>query len=268
MVRRPGLGRRLAKIGGGLVVLWLVALLVLGFVLGERTATRVSDRLAESLQGSGGIADHDLALVRGNLRVAQLEVRRDDTVGKLDLTIAEIECDLLPLGLALFDRDCGELAIRGLRLEVSTFALFEVRRPRRTPFRAGGITIENATLVRSPSGPVPSLGKTELRIHHAHAGATTFKTPLSFLFALESLRATLALPGGLGVEVSYAHGQLVVSGGMFGSEPVTLPVKLPVADLADDPRAEMKKLVAFARQVAEDAITRRAADWLRSKTGL
>ena len=79
MVRHPGLGRRLAKIGGGVVAMWLVVLLVLGFVLGERTAARVSDRIAESLQGSGRVADHDLALVRGNLQLARVEVRRADS---------------------------------------------------------------------------------------------------------------------------------------------------------------------------------------------
>ncbi|MEJ7597617.1 MAG: hypothetical protein WKG01_06880 [Kofleriaceae bacterium] len=268
MMRRPGLGRRLAKIGAALVVGWLVLLVILGFAIGDRTASQVTSRIADSLQGSGRHADHDLALVRGILQVSQLEVRRDDVVGKLDLTVAEIECDLPPFGLAMLDRDCDELAIRGLRLEVSTFALFKSHRPRRTPFHAGGITLDDATLVLSPTALAPSLGKTELRVHHAHAGATTFKTPLSFLFALDSLRATLALPAGLVVELTYANRLLTVSGGVFGSEPVTLPVELPVADLADDPQAELKKLVAFARQIAEEAITRRAADWFREKTGI
>ena len=262
MARRPGLARKLAAICAGLVVLWLIVAFVIGVALRERTAQRVTDRIGESLQATGKVGDSDLGLVRGWLALERLEVRRDDLVGKLDLTVASIECDLLPLGLAVFDRDCGELAIRGLRLDVSSVALFKLRRPKRKAFHVGAITLDDAALTVSPTAIAPSAGKVEIEIHHASAGATTFKTPLSFMFALQELRATLSFPPGIVVELGFENGMLTLSGGLFGSKPVTLPVQLPVADLADDPAGELKKLIAFGKKIVEQAIEQRATDWL------
>ena len=262
MARRPGLARKLAAICAGLIVVWLIVALVVGIAIREHTAQRVADRIGASLQATGTVGDSDLGLVRGYLELEQLEVRRDDLVGKLDLTVAMIECDLLPLGLAMIDRDCGELAIRGMRLEVSSLALFKLKRPKRKPFHVGAITIDDATLVLSPTALAPSAGKVEIQIHHASAGATTFKTPLSFLFALETLRATLRLPAGIVVEIGFDHGMLTVAGGLFGATPVALPVQLPVADLADDPAAELKKLVEFAKAAVTKAIEQRASEVL------
>jgi len=260
--------RKVATIASGLIVLWLAVAFVAGVALGESTGRRVTSRIAESLQANGSYGDTDLALVRGKFELEELRARRDDVVGKLDLKVAEIECDLLPLGFALVDRDCSELAIRGMRLEVSTFALFKLKRPKRKPFHAGAITLEDARLTFSPTALTPSLGKVEIRLHHAEAGPTTFKTPLSFLFALRSLRATLVLPAGIVVELGYANGVLSLAGSVFGARPVALPIELPIADLADDGAAEMKKLVALAKQIAEEAIARRAAEWIHTKTGI
>lgn len=262
MARRTGLARKVAAICAGLIVLWLIVAFVVGLVLREHTAQRVVDRIGASLQATGTVGDSDLGLVRGYLELEQLAVRRDDLVGKLELTVATIDCDLLPLGLAMIDRDCGELAIRGMRLDVSSLALFKIRRPKRKPFHVEALTIDDATLVFSPTALAPSMGKVEIQIHHASAGATTFKTPLSFLFALETLSATLRLPADIVVELGFEHGMLTVAGGLFGAKPVVLPVKLPVADLADDPAAELKKLVDFARSAVTEALEQRATDLL------
>jgi hypothetical protein len=97
------------------------------------------------------------------------------------------------------------------------------------------------------------------------AGDTTFKTPLSFVFALRALRATVELPAGITLQLTYDLGQLHVAGGIFGATPIALPITLPVADLADDPQAEVAKLVAFGKDLAERLVTRRAEDWLKSK---
>jgi len=42
---------------------------------------------------------------------------------------------------------------------------------------------------------------------HAEAGETIFKTPLSWLFALQALRATIELPAGITLELAYDHGE-------------------------------------------------------------
>jgi hypothetical protein len=247
---------------------WLAALLVIDVGLEGRTRRGVADRLAESLKAEATIERGDLALLRGAIDLEELKVRRADLIGQLTLSVASVHCELRPLGLALVDRDCLELAVRGTRLEVSTAALFKLPRPRRPPLHARHVVLDDLRIELSPSALVPSLGRVAIAIEHAEAGETIFKTPLSWLFALRALRATLDLPAGITLQLTYDHGELRVAGGAFGAAPIALPVALPVADLADDPLAELAKLVAFAKDVAGRVVTQQAEDWLKSTLSL
>jgi hypothetical protein len=260
--------RRIATYAGVLVALWLGALLAIGIGLEGRTRRGVAERIAESLQADATIERGDLALVRGGIDLEGLAVRRDDLIGHLAIAIAHLHCELRPLGLALIDRSCRELAVQGTRFEISTAALFRLKRPRRPPLHARRVLIDDARLELSPSALLPNLGGVVIAIDHAEASETIFKTPLSWLFALRTLRATIELPAGITLELRYELGQLRVAGSIFGSTPVALPVALPLADLADDPRAEMAKLVEFGKDVAERLVARKAEDWLRSKLSL
>jgi hypothetical protein len=253
---------------GAIAALWLAALLVVDAALEGRTRRRTAERIAESLQADATIDRGDLALVRGGIDLDDLTVRRDDLIGHLAITVAGLHCALPPLGLALVDRGCRELAIRGTRLEISTAALFRLKHPKRPPLRAQHVVIDDARLEFSPSAFVPDLGRVAIAIEHAEAGDTTFKTPLSFLFALRALRATVELPAGITLQLTYELGQLRAAGAIFGATPIALPVVLPVADLADDPQAEIAKLVAFGKDLAAQLVTRRAEDWLKSKLSL
>jgi len=257
--------RRIAMFAGALPVVWLATLLVVDLALEGRSRRRTAERIAESLQADATIGGGDLALVRGWIELDDLTVRRDDLIGQLSIAIAGLHCELPPLGLALLDRDCRDLAVRGTRLEISTAALFRLPRPKRPPLRARHVVIDDARFELLPSALAPDLGRVAIAIAHAEAGDTTFKTPLSFLFALRALRATVELPAGITVELTYELGQLRVAGGIFGATPIALPVALPVADVADDPQAEAAKLVAFGKQLAERLVARRAEDWLKSK---
>lgn len=240
------------------------ALVTAGLALEGRTRRRVAARIAESLQADAAIDRGDLALVRGRLDLEDLAVRRDDVIGHLAITVADLRCELPPLGLALVDRDCRELAVGGTRLEVSTAALFKLRPPRRPPLHARRISIDDARLEFSPSALVPELGRVAIAVAHAEAGDTTFKTPLSWLFALRELHATIDLPGAITLHVTYARGELRVSGGIFGAAPVALAIAPPAADPAGDARAEVARLAAFGRDVAARLVERKAADWLES----
>jgi hypothetical protein len=251
----------------GVLAVWVIVLVVLDLVYEGRATGRVEDRLGETLQATAKIADSDLALVRGRLGLESLSVRRDDLVGKLAIDVAEVRCELPPLGLALVDRDCRELAIRGLRLEMSTAALFRIQRVKRPPIRAERVVIEDAELVAAPSAFVPSLGQIRIRIERAVTGPTAFRTPLSFVHELRELRARLELPAGITLHLGYERGELSVSGSVFGSTPVRVPIKLPVADAADDARSEIDKLLEFGRDVAERLLAQGATDWLKSKLG-
>lgn len=256
---------RVAKLLAGVFAIWLVVLVILGFALGGRTASGAVERIGQSLGGTATVGEHDLALVRGHLRLEDVTLRRDEPLGKLNLDVGSFTCDLAPLGGAIFDRSCSELAIAGMRLELSTFALFRVKKPKRPPMVAERVVIRDATFTFLPSAVMPSLGRVQIKIEHAVAGPTTFKTPLSFLFALEELRASFELPAGITVRLGYRNGVLTAAGSLFGSSPIELPVALPVAALADDGRAELEKLVAFGKDLAEQLVVRRAKDWVDSK---
>ncbi len=260
--------RRALLIAAGVLAGWLVLLAIVGAALGGHQERTTRERLAESLQASVTVGDVDLALVRGHLTIDQLAIKRDDAVGHLAIDVAGVRCELLPLGLALFDRDCRELHVRGLRIEVSTAALFKVNRPpKRRPIHADRMVIDDATLVFLPSAFAPNLGRIEITIERAAAGATKLRTPVSWLFALEELRARFALPAGITVHVGYQNGVLTAAGSLFGSAPVSLPIELPVASTAKDAHEEFQLLVQLGRQIAERLVAKRAEDWLRSKLG-
>jgi hypothetical protein len=155
--------------------------------------------------------------------------------------------------------------VRGTHLEVSTAALFKLRNPKHPPIRARHVVIDNAELVFSPSAFVPSLGRVAIAIEHAESGATVFRTPLSWLFTLEQLRAHLELPAGIAVHLAYAGGVLSVAGSVFGETPVELPIELPHPDGAQDARDEIALLVRTGTDIAERLVAKRAEDWLRSR---
>ena len=52
-------------------------------------------------------------------------------------------------------------------------------------------------------------------------------------------------------------------GSVFGSTPVELPLALPKLDDADDAQAEIKKLVAFGKDLAEKLVAQKAEDLLK-----
>jgi hypothetical protein len=121
--------RRIAIFGAGVVAVWLVLLAILGAALGARQERNTRERVAESLQSTVTLGDVDLALVRGRLRIEQLAIKRDDLIGHMAIDVGAVRCELAPLGFALFDRDCRELAVRGVKLEVSSAGLFKFQRP-------------------------------------------------------------------------------------------------------------------------------------------
>lgn len=256
---------RIAGFGGAAVGVALGALVVTGLALEGRARRGVADRIAESLHAGATIDRGSLALVRGGLDLEGLAVHRDDAIGHLAIGVAEIHCALPPLGLALIDRDCRELAVRGLRLEVSAAALFRLQHPRRPPLHAQSVAIDDARLEFSPSALAPGLGRIAIEVAHAEAGDTTFKTPVSWLFALRALEARIELPAGIALELRYAGGELRIASAILGPAPVVVPLALPVADPADDAHAEVARLVALGKDIAAQLVAQRAADWLDSK---
>jgi hypothetical protein len=259
------MARRLALGGVIAIVAWLATLLILDAVVASRQAATTTARVGESLQGTATLGDLDLALIRGRLELQNLAVHRDDVIGHLALDVRDVDCELGPLGWALVDRGCRELAVRGVRLEVSTAALFKLQHPKRAPIHADHVVIDDAQLTFSPSAFLPSLGRIQISIDHAESGPTTFLTPLSWIFGLETLHAHVELPAGLTVQLTYDHGVFGAAGSLFGSTPVQLPLQLPVATLYTDAHDEIQALVKLGTELAEQLVAKRAEDWLRSK---
>ncbi len=257
--------KRAAIIAAGVLVGWLVVLLVLGVALGGWQERKTKQRIAESLQATVELDDSDLALIRGRWSFDKLSIRHDDVVGHLAIDVGGVRCELAPLGWALVDRDCSELAVTGVRMEVSSTALFKTKRPTQKPVHADRVVIDDATLAFTPSAVVPTLGRIEISIEHAEAGATVMRTPLSWLFSLEVLRAKLDLPANVTLFIGYQHGVLTASGSLFGSTPVELPVQLPLASTAQDAHDEMQQLVTLGKDLAQRLVAKRAEDWIESK---
>ena len=257
--------RRLVTFGVVTLAMWLVGLVILDLALAGHQAADVGERVGESLQATATVGDTDLALVRGRLTLDALAVHRDDVLGHLAIDVAEVRCELAPLGLALVDRQCRELAVRGVRLEVSTAALFQIKHPKHTPIRATHVTIDDALLTFSPSAFLPNLGKISIQIEHADAGPTLFRTPLSWIFSLDTLLARVDMPAGITLHLEYKAGVLSAAGSLFGSTPVMLPVALPLASVAADAHEEVEALVKLGESLAEQLVAKRAEDWLKSK---
>lgn len=257
--------KRAAIIALCVVAVWIVVLVVLDAALAGTEQRHIEERVGESLQATAQVGDTDLALGRGRLLLEQLSVRRDDIIGHLALDVAQVRCELAPLGLALVDHDCRELAIRGMRLEVSSAALFKLQHPARRPIRASSVIIDDAELAFAPSALVPNIGRVSITIEHAEAGPTVFRTPLSWLFGLTQLRARIALPAGISMHLRYGGGKLSAAGSLFGSAPVEVPFVLPLAMAAADAHEELLLLGKAGEDVAERLVAKRAEDWLRAK---
>jgi hypothetical protein len=155
-----------------------------------------------------------------------------------------------------------------VRLEVSTLAVFRFKKPRKKPLRVQRVEINDAVLAFSPSAFLPELGKIEIKVDYVEAGETVFKTPMSWIFSMKELRATLDLPAGIVIKLHYQGGVLRASGGVFGTTPVELPVAIPITGEGDDAQVEMKKLVELGKHLAEELVEKRAKDWLKSKLSL
>jgi len=260
-------GRKLVACVIGALALWIAGLALVASVYGDRAGERVVRRLADSLHADVSVEATDLQLVRGGMILEGLKARREEA-GHLAIDVARVACDLPPFGLLLVDHDCRELVLEDARMEVSALGALTTQRPRRAPLRAERVVLRRGTVVLLPSALVPGLGRVEISVEHVEAGPTTFKTPLSWIFAIEELRASLSLPSSIVVNLHYVAGVLRIAGGVFGSTPIELPIDLPVADAADDAQAEIAKLSALGAEIAKELALRRATSWVKSKLPL
>lgn len=218
--------------------------------------------MGQALHGDGTVQHADLALVRGYLEADGVAVRHDDVFGTLSLDVDRFHCDLAPLGLAIAQSGCRDLVIEGVKLELSTLAVFTWQKPKRAPVTVDHVMLHDATLKFDGGALAPGLDAIQIHIDRAEAGPTTFKSPLSFLFAMTALGATIELPGGIGIRLDVEDGVLYARGTFLGKAPIELRLALPLRDASWDARAELRALVAYGQTIATRLLEQRVRNFV------
>jgi hypothetical protein len=252
--------RRPAKVAIGVAAVaagYLVLLVVAGWAAGGLAARTLRDRLALTLDGEAAVGDASVALVRGKLVATDVSVERRH-FGTLRLDIDRIDVEVAPLGAVIFDRDPAAIRVRGGRLVITGAAALDLpERARHQPIEVGSVEIVDSELTIAAASAWQDLARVHIVLERVRAGPTRFRTPLSWLFALEALSARVELPGQLAFTVTYADGVLSARGSLFGDVPVTVPFTLPRRP-GDDEAAQLR---ALAFELGKRLAAERARRW-------
>lgn len=244
------LRRAVAWLVGGLC-LWILLLFIGGYAGAGCAREKARERLAGSMKAAVTIGDLDLGLVTGAIAVSDVKIVKDET-GYLRIEVDRVDLDVLPLGLALTSDSAGDVHVRGVDVEISALGALDLRGGKRPPMTFDSLVIDNAHVTVQAAHVLPGFAELDVTIERASAGATTLRTPLSWLFALRELRAYVDVPLGGKVHVHYAGGVVRLSGSMFGSTPVELPFELPV----HEPARELEQLGELATRLLAELMKR------------
>jgi hypothetical protein len=244
LLRRLGLGLV------GLVLLWLVTLLLIGWLADGCVRDRAVARLGGSLGARVAIDDLDLALVRGTIGIDGLHIERDDR-GYLRLDIDRVDAEIAPAGLALFDRDLGAIRVRGVDFEVSALGALARRDGAGggEPVTFESIEVEDVKMRLEATSWWPGLAKLDVVVERARAGRTTLRTPMSWLFALRELTARIDLTETISIRLRYAAGMITLSGSLF-DQPVELPFQIPILE----PAREVEQLAQMGKALVAELV--------------
>jgi hypothetical protein len=244
----------------GLAGVWAFSLVVAGFAANGCQRRGVEARIGKSLDGKAAFASTSLSLLRGRFVGEGLTIDKEEALGSLRVRVRELDADLLPLGAALLDSRPRELILTGVELEATSLALFRTRHRGGRPFSVDALELRDVHLAAVPIGFLPSLGRLEVRIDRVRAGPTVLRTPLSWVFSLQELAATIDLPAGVRVRLEYANGRMRAQGGVFGSTPVEIPFALPKLD----PARELEQLQELGLSLLERITVSQAESLLKS----
>lgn len=260
--------RRLLILALVLVTLYLLLLAVVGELAGSWAAERMQDRLAKGLGAEVKVGGVDVGLVRGQLEVAQLDLKRKD-VGAMHIVVQKAELDVAPLGGFLFARDrAEELRVRGLTIELSTWAVLAPPPGNPLAFHVDRFDFSNVTLLIAPTLLLPGAGSVTLQIDRAKGGATTLRSAVSWLFSVDELEARVSLPGGMAANIKYTAaarqsatgprtGTVVVSSSLFDKD-LTIPLTLPEVVDGD----ELGALRQLGTRISKEIGKRKAVGFL------
>lgn len=253
--------RRVATITVGALALWAVALVVAGTAASSCQTRKIADRIGRSLDATARFGDGSLALVRGAFTGRDLTIDKDEVLGTLRVRVRSLDADLLPMGLALVDARPRRLELAGVEIEASSLALLRARRAHGTPFTVDALALRDVHLAAVPIAALPGLGRIEVHLDRVEAGPTVLRTPLSWVFSLRELAATVDLPAGVRVHLEYAGGVLHAQGGVLGSRMVEVPLAIPTLD----PARELDQLQALGLDLLEKIAVSGARSWLEDQ---
>jgi len=258
--------RRLILLAFVLATLWLILLAVAGELGGRWVAVRMQEKLAQGLGAEVKIGGVDIGLVRGQFELAQLDLRRRD-VGAMHIVIQEAVLDTAPLGLAVLHRDrADKLTIRGLTIELSSWAVLAPPPGNPLAFHVGSFDFSNVKLLLAPTLLLPGAGSITLEIDRAKGGPTTLRSAVSWLFSIDELDARVGLPGGATATIRYRattapgtgsgksgprQGTLVVGSSLLARE-LTIPLTLPSIVDGDELTALRQLGTRITREVTKN----------------
>lgn len=251
--------RRIVTGVAALAGLWLVALLVIGWTADGCVRDRARERLAASMRAQVTIGALDLGLVDGSVAIDELKVLKDDR-GLFRMAIRRVDVDLQPLGLALVQDSVGAIHARGVDVELSALGALDLGgEGRGEPITFDRLVLEDLKVSISPTSLLP-VGKIDVTIERAVAGRTTLRTPMSWLFALQELRARIALPLDITARLEYRAGKLRLSGELFDT-PVEVPFDIPVLE----PARELDQLAELGKRLAIELGKEGVERWLKAQ---
>lgn len=255
--------RRLRQIAVGLVgatVFWMFLLVLMGWFGDGCARERTERRLAGSMKAKVSIGSMDIGLLTGTAELHDVKIERNDR-GVFRLAIKRLDADLPPFGLALVSKQLGEVVVRGVDVQVTAMGVLDLRGGSREPVTFERLDIRDARVKLDAVSLLPGIAGLDLKVEHAIAGRTTLRTPLSWVFSLRELRATVDLPAGATATLHYKDGKLKIAGSMFGADPIELPFAIPVLE----PARELEQLAEMGRALAAELAAELGARFLEDK---
>ncbi len=234
----------------------MVLLVLMGWFGDGCARQRTERRLAGSMKAKVSIGEMDIGLLTGSAELHDVRIEREDR-GVLRMSIRRIDADLPPFGLALVSKRLGEVVVRGVDVQVSAMGVLDLRGASREPVTFERLDLRDAHVELDAVSLLPGVAGLDLRIERAIAGRTTLRTPLSWIFSLRELRATVDLPAGATATLHYKDGKLRIAGSMFGAEPLELPFAIPVLE----PARELEQLGELGRKLVGELMAQGLRRW-------
>ena len=203
-----------------------------------------------------------MSLLRGKVTVSGVVASRSG-LGTASLDIGMLELDVPPLGAALFRDTLHRVYIADAHLRLSAVGAATLERRESEPLHIEKLEIERSSITVMATSFLPKVGSAELKVEEAIAVDLDVKDAMSWLYATESLSASVRAPGDLNFGLRYDEEAIAVEGSIFGSDPIRVPFKWPVPDVGAWEIEQIASLVkSMALVLGPELAKRKASDAL------